>query len=455
MDRRLTTAFTTRRLRRRFVTAIAAVAALAALPFEADPVRAAAPVIPPSMRVETSYVLKSHLDWTAGTIVTAETIRIRNTSTAGIGAIDLAVMPRAFGELTSFGSLAVDGRSVTGAWTTNANFRLQLGRTLAPGASATVTLRFGVRATNDIDTSLEGRLSKAYGIIQVSHWFPIVSDGHALRYPGDAQYTLTARSIRLELTTSSSDVRIAAPGRRISVSGRTHVYQIENARDFAFGASPSYRVTTGSAAGVAIEVWGTTGDRFAALATARAAIARFESAFGEYQWTRYVVAQTGRPASGNEYPGIVFLGSSLFRDAEVVAHETAHQWWYAMAGNDQLRTPWLDEGLSEFAASYWFGAFHPYASSKPVDSPVTAFPNVPAPQTSAQPDSYDQTIYFKAARFLEGLRARMGSSAFFAGLRQFFAMNRNGVMTTAEFEQVMLARGASKAYLDQFLFYAG
>jgi hypothetical protein len=291
--------------------------------------------------------------------------------------------------------------------------------------------------------------------MQVSHWFPIVSDGHALRYPGDAQFTLTATSIRLELTTNSSTVRIAAPGRRLSVSGRTHVYQVENARDFAFGASPSYRAIAGSAAGVTIEAWYTTGDASAALASAKAALVRFESAFGQYQWSRYVLAQTGRAASGNEYPGIVFLGGPMFRDREVVAHETAHQWWYAMAGNDQLRAPWLDEGISEFAAAYWFGSIHSYSSSKPIDSPISAFPNLPAPTTSGDPGSYDQTIYFKSAAFLDSLRSRMGNTAFFAGMREFFAMNRNKIMTTREFYDVMARHGASTAYMDRFITFPG
>jgi hypothetical protein len=412
---------------------------------------AAAPVIPMHMRLETNYLLKSSLDFTGGTITTWETIRLRNTSTADISAIDLAVLPRAFGELVSLASIRVDTVPASGTWTNNANLRLPLGKALAPGQSAVVTLRFVVKASGTIGTSLQGRLSKANGIMQVSHWFPIVSDGHALRYPGDAQYTLTAKTIRLELTTDSSTVRIAAPGRRLSVSGRTHVYQIENARDFAFGASPSYRTLAGTAGGVTIEAWYTTGDAAAALATAKAAIVRFEAAFGQYQWSRYVLAQTGRAASGNEYPGIVFLGGPMFDEREVVAHETAHQWWYAMAGNDQLKAPWLDEGISEFAAAYWFGTIPGYSSDKPIDSPITAFPNLPAPQTSSDPGSYDQTIYFKSAAFLNGLRSRMGNTAFFAGMREFFAMNRNGVMTTREFYDVMARYGASTAFMDRFI----
>jgi aminopeptidase N len=34
-----------------------------------------------------------------------------------------------------------------------------------------------------------------------------------------------------------------------------------------------------------------------------------------------------------------------------LVHEVAHQWFYGLAGNDQYRDPWLDEGLATYAES--------------------------------------------------------------------------------------------------------
>ena len=404
-----------------------------------------------SMALRTSYSIKARLDFGAGTIAASETISVTNRSGKRISKLNLAVMPRAFGELTSLGRVTVDGVNVATAWTNNANLEVQLGRNVADGDKVVVRLSFGLRATSKIGTSLEGRLSKANGIMQVSHWFPIVSTGHAMRYPGDSQHTRVAAKIRLDLTTESSAIRIAAPGTKVESSGRHHVYELANARDFAFGASPEYRSVAGTTAGVRVEAHYTTGAGPTALANARAAIARFESAYGAYQWSRFVVAQTGRTSSGNEYPGIVFLGGPLFGNREVVAHEVAHQWWYAMVGNDQIAEPWLDEGLAEFSANHFFGDFSGYRSSRPVNTPSTSFPNVPAPLTSDDPDSYDQTVYFKAARFLEGLRVRMGDARFFGALRALVKANRNGTMTTAEFVTTMRAYGATSSYLGTFI----
>jgi peptidase M1-like protein len=435
------------------VTALALLLAVGTFGMSAAPgiPPSAAAATPASFRVEPSYVLRSSLNYGTGTISTSEKITIRNRSGVSISSTNLSVMPRAFGELVSLSDLRLDGARVTGSWTNSSNLRVEFGRSVAPDTRTVLTLSFVVRANGTIGTSLEGRLSKANGIMQVAHWFPIVSNGHGTRYPGDSQSTRAARKIRAEITTESTSVQIAAPGTRVSRVGRTQIYEIESARDFAFSASPNYKSVLGSAAGVTVRVYYTTGDGPSALKHGMSALAKFESVFGAYQWPRFVVAQTGRKGSGNEYPGIVFLGSAVMADRETVAHETAHQWWYAMAGNDQIAEPWLDEGISEFAASYFYGGFDAYSSSKPVNSSVYAFPNLPAPTTSDDPGSYTQTIYYKSAAFLNGLRSRMGNTAFFGGLRDLFNANRNGMMTTREFYDAMARRGASTTYMRQFI----
>ena len=278
--------------------------ALAATFLATTPHPAAAVVNRASIRVQTSYLLRANLDFAAGTILATERITVTNRSGAKISKLNLSVMPRAFGELTSIGRYTVDGRPVTARWTNNSNLELQLGRDVPVGATVKVRLAFAVRASGVIGTSLEGRLSKANNIMQVSHWFPIVSDGHPTRDPGDSQHSRVARKIRLELTTDSADVRIAAPGSVVSSSGRSHVYEMSNTRDFAFGASPDYLVSKGSAGGVTVVAYATTGQGALAVLRATAAINKYEAVYGEYQWSRLVIAQTGRAVGVKAAGGI-------------------------------------------------------------------------------------------------------------------------------------------------------
>lgn len=409
-----------------------------------------------SMVLSTRYFLKVRLDYAAGTIRARERINFTNRSGGTISKVNLSVTPRAFGELAWLGDVTVDGSPVESRWTNNSNLEVQLGRNVGDGGSAVIRLGFELRAETDLSTSLEARFSKANGIMQVSHWFPIVSNGHGTRYPGDSQYTRSAKVIRMELHTDDPDLVVAAPGVELpervrSMEGTEHHYELTNARDFAFAVSPSFTRLRDSAAGVRISVFTTSVSGATAMATAKAALTKFESVFGAYHWPTFVIAQSPRSGSGNEYPGIIFAGRSVLASREAIAHETAHQWWYAMVGNDQIGSPWIDEGIAEYAAATWFGEMPSYRSGLPVNTPATDFPNVPAPQTSGDPDSYDQTVYFKAANFIAGLRTRMGTTAWLAAMRELVADNRNGVLTTTEFVTAMRAHGAPLSYLESFL----
>jgi len=62
----------------------------------------------------------------------------------------------------------------------------------------------------------------------------------------------------------------------------------------------------------------------------------------------------------SEHSGLIFLSDTMldsFRQQEYsyfsLAHEISHQWWYGLVGNDQVKEPWLDEGLANWS-SYKF-----------------------------------------------------------------------------------------------------
>ena len=49
---------------------------------------------------------------------------------------------------------------------------------------------------------------------------------------------------------------------------------------------------------------------------------------------------------GIEYPGSILM---LDDSRLVTVHEVAHQWFYGMVGNSQVRDPWLDEAFASWA----------------------------------------------------------------------------------------------------------
>lgn len=73
--------------------------------------------------------------------------------------------------------------------------------------------------------------------------------------------------------------------------------------------------------------------------------------YGGYPWPTYtlVVASDFSSPAGFAYSTIGFVGDS---SATLVPHETAHQWFAELVGNNQSRDPWVSEGLASWATTW-------------------------------------------------------------------------------------------------------
>lgn len=92
----------------------------------------------------------------------------------------------------------------------------------------------------------------------------------------------------------------------------------------------------------------------------------YEETFGRYPYSQYSVAQTGFCLGGMEYPCLTFLSDELVETEKIraIVHETAHQWWYAVVGSDQIENGWQDEGLAEYSALTFFEKYEKYDVSR-------------------------------------------------------------------------------------------
>jgi len=118
----------------------------------------------------------------------------------------------------------------------------------------------------------------------------------------------------------------------------------------------------------------------------------------------------------------------------VLAHEVAHQWWYALVGSDVLRSPWQDEALATFSAQlyqlehnrgFYEGTRTYYENrvseieaqngEQDIAQPVSAF--------GGMPSVYAVTVYQKGELFFEALRAQIGDEAFYQALHEYYAAN--------------------------------
>lgn len=126
-------------------------------------------------------------------------------------------------------------------------------------------------------------------------------------------------------------------------------------RDFALVISDRFEIAQGMQDGVLVTAYASSASQAKTLLKyGQKALATYNEAFGTYPYPAYTLTQVTFPHGGMEYPALSMLSTDLLasggRELEyAVAHETAHQWWYAVVGSDGWNQPWQDEALCEFS----------------------------------------------------------------------------------------------------------
>jgi aminopeptidase N len=150
---------------------------------------------------------------------------------------------------------------------------------------------------------------------------------------------------------------------------------------------------------------------------------------------------------------MAFLGVRSLADPVVVAHETAHQWFYGLVGSDQIQAPWLDEALAEFAATDLYDTAERPCEPGPVASPVTAFP---ARRDTLECGGYGDTVYRGGAALVARVRAHLGNERFDDAMRTYVEQNTGRIATTDDLVEVWLSASDDatglRAQIDKALF---
>jgi hypothetical protein len=194
---------------------------------------------------------------------------------------------------------------------------------------------------------------------------------------------------------------------------------------------------------------GSVYDPRAFLASAAAALRFYAQRYGNYPWSTYSLAAMNDfdGLSGTAYPTIGFLSD---RSLVLVPHETAHQWFASLVGNDQSRDPWLSEGLATWAQA---GLEQSLAAMLGTTVPSRLRNRIGEPMRFWQ--SYDfealrRGLYVQSAQAL----ASLGSATRVdCALRRFVVRNAYGTATPDDLltalvpsfpraEQTLRARGA-------------
>ncbi len=284
------------------------------------------------------------------------TVRVRFTANRRTDRLVFRLWPngplqRSGGQRLDAGPVTQAGRTLDVTRPDPTTLVVHLRHTLQPGASVTVGLPWTLR----VPAQGRDRIARYAGGLRLGSFFPILAWDPDRGWATDPP----ARILGESSTSPTADfvVRVRAPaGSRVLVSGaptRNGVWHATAVRDvglavgrFALAAGTA-RTPTPATVRVAVPPSAAVTPRLA-LRLARSSIERLSRLYGAYPWSTYtVVFPPDLHREGIEYPTLTFVGDMLV--SPIVAHETAHQWFYSLVGNDQARDPWLDEALATWA----------------------------------------------------------------------------------------------------------
>ena len=415
------------------IGALVLAALAAASPLQVPAARAALPVgvgqivagTVDRSSLQLDAVYRSHLKitWSTGSIWVDSTAIIKNTSGAEIDRIELNTIAARLGAI-KLRPVTVDGVAVS-ATVSGQTILVPLGGILPVDATTRVRVRFSARLQDDTRGS-HWLFTRTNGIADIYRWLPWVSRRVSFDRPnhGDPFVTPSSRDVRVTITTDRV-LDLATTGELVSKSpnGRVKVYQATNVRDFTVTAAPDFLTRDRVVGNTTIRVWYRSGTRGAAWLDAAAdAFKELEERLGPYGYPTFDVVQSAG-GSAMESPGVIWIptgtGSSNLR--YLAAHETAHQWFYGIIGNDQAREPFTDEATSDFLARHILdinrGSRCP---TRPVDRSIYDYTG----------RCYYEIVYIQGGNILNDARELMGDDMFWTTLRAYVEANRHQLVTT-------------------------
>ncbi len=344
----------------------------------------------------------------------------------------------------------------------NTNLRITPKKPIGANESIELVINFEVKLPNSV-----GRMGYGENTVNIANWYPIlcVFDENGWNLDpyysiGDPFYSdISYYDVSISIP---KDYKLASTGNIIKTNEDKEKsnYKIEanNVRDFALVLSKKFSVNKANVDGIEVNSYTIEGTKASeALGYGIDALKIFNDLFGKYDYKQLSIVASDFFIGGMEYPNLVMIGQSFYEMKEdflleyIIAHEIAHQWWYGMVGNNEIKEPWLDEALTEYSTLLYFekkygGHIKEQVYEKMVEDQYDDFVgNRPKKDESILRSlkefdnqlEYSSIVYSKGAIFIKELRREMGDDAFFKALKEYFVTYKFKNARTEDFYNIL------------------
>jgi hypothetical protein len=377
-----------------------------------------------SLGLRATYDVDATFNWNSRAVSVRTVAQVTNPGSA-VSTVAFNLVPLRQGN-ANLGAVTVNG-SAASATTPDQTVLVSVGSALGSGDSATIVINY--TATMNSSASGERYLfARADGIMAAYRWIPWLARETQYSRPsvGDPWATDISSSVSVEITTDRV-LRFASTGRRVSTSngGLTQRFTASSVRDFNFTAAPDYLTKSRTVGNTKITFYYRAQNATAVLNVAAGSFAHYTNKLG----ASYSTLNIGEVGPQSRWPAIESPGHFWIprnvtggtRSWEV-AHETAHQWFYASVGNDQAYEPFADEAVSDFISRDYLNQ---WASSQcaqgRLDHTVYSIGSC-----------YPWVVYVQGNLYLRKYRTDVGAADFWQGLRNYYQNNKFGMGGTRE-----------------------
>jgi len=417
----------------------------------------------------TKYRLNAMLDYDQHHLSVAEQILYTNPSQETLDDLLLIVEPSRYPDVFHLKSITVDGQAVDYVREIG-QILVNLDSPLSPAGNIEIRLDFELNLPSP-DSDYYGRpVPFGYSSRQTNlvDWYPFLPpyvDGegwlaHQAGFFGEhLVYEVADFDVSIQIENTNQDLQIAASA-PAEKEGNIYRYKHYAARNFAWSVSHMYEVETEqvgdvTVVGYAFPMHSSAGEM--ALRTTVQSLKLFEDLFGPYPHKTLSVVEADF-LDGMEYDGLYFLSNGFYNLytgyqgeylVAIAAHETAHQWFYGLVGNDQALEPWLDEALCTYSERLYYEHLAPDALDWWYRYRVQYYqPRGWVNGSIYNPEgyrAYRDAVYLNGAMFLEDLRTLIGDEPFFRFIREYVARYSQKLVSEDDFFNLI------EAYSDEDL----